>query len=162
MNYTHSLPPQEGAVSYMKLSHELIQSRFQSVSARIFNKRLFWRALQRSYGFQGNTHGHCDVSRTVHEYDSFGRWCCEMRYSYKRIQYNQKPRRAKLSDEQIQRLLNDAGFVRWCSRASRGRQSSHRRTSIHPSIVRTQWSGFRKGDEWRDSIVFLATSECIR
>ena len=59
---------------------------------------------------------------------------CEMRYSYKRIQYNQKPRRAKLSDEQIQRLLNDAGFVRWCSRASRGRQSSHRRTLMnhHP------------------------------
>jgi hypothetical protein len=59
---------------------------------------------------------------------------CEMRYSYKRIQYNQrKPRRAKLSDEQIQRL-NDAGFVRWCSRASRGRQSSHRRTHMnhHP------------------------------
>ena len=59
---------------------------------------------------------------------------CEMRYSYKRIQYNQrKPRRAKLSDEQIQRL-NDAGFVRWCSRARRGRQSPHRRTLMnhHP------------------------------
>jgi hypothetical protein len=58
---------------------------------------------------------------------------CEMRYSYKRIQYNQKPRRAKLSDEQIQRL-NDTGFVRWYSRARRGRQSSHRRTHMnhHP------------------------------
>jgi hypothetical protein len=58
---------------------------------------------------------------------------CEMRYSYKRIQYNQRqPRRATLSDEQIQRL-NDTGFVRWCCRARRGRQSSHRRTHMnHP------------------------------
>ena len=59
---------------------------------------------------------------------------CEMRYSYKRIQNNQrKPRRAKLSDEQIQRL-NDTGFVRWYSRARRGRQSPHRRTLMnhHP------------------------------
>ena len=58
---------------------------------------------------------------------------CEMRYSYKRIQYNQKPRRAKLSDKDIQRLVNDAGF-RWCSRARRGRQSSHRRTQMNQPL----------------------------
>jgi len=52
-------------------------------------------------------YGHCDVPRTG-ENASLGRWCSEMRVSYKKIQNNQKPK-MKLSDEQIQRL-NDAGF----------------------------------------------------
>jgi hypothetical protein len=39
---------------------------------------------------------------------SLGRWCSEIRSSYKKIQNNQEPK-VKLSDEQIQRL-NDAGF----------------------------------------------------
>jgi hypothetical protein len=55
-------------------------------------------------------HGHCKVSH--HGEDaSLGRWCTELRGSYKKMQNNQKPR-TKLSDEQIQRL-SDAGF-KWC------------------------------------------------
>jgi hypothetical protein len=52
---------------------------------------------------------HCDVSR-LGEDASLGKWCSELRSSYKKIQNNQKPR-TKLSDEQIQRL-NDAG-LKW-------------------------------------------------
>jgi hypothetical protein len=52
-------------------------------------------------------YGHCDVSRTG-ENASLGRWCTELRLSYKKMQNNQKPQ-LKLSVERIQRL-NDAGF----------------------------------------------------
>jgi hypothetical protein len=52
-------------------------------------------------------YGHCNVSHTGEDV-SLGKWCTDLRYSYKKIQNNQKPNR-KLSDEQIQRL-NDAGF----------------------------------------------------
>jgi len=52
-------------------------------------------------------YGHCDVSYTGDD-ASLGRWCNEVRGSYKKIQNNQKPK-TKLSDEQIQHL-NDAGF----------------------------------------------------
>ena len=55
-------------------------------------------------------YGHCDVFQTG-ENASLGRWCSELRSSYKKIQNNQMPKN-KLSDEQIQRL-NDAGF-KWC------------------------------------------------
>ena len=113
----------------MKLSDALIRrlnkARFNVVSAfeERFKDFMDFKAIHRN----------CDVSRTVHEYASLGRWCCEMRYSYKRMQNNQKPRRAKLSDKDIQRLVNDAGF-RWCSRARRGRQSSHRRTQMNQPL----------------------------
>ena len=53
------------------------------------------------------TYGHCYVPCTG-ENASLWKWCSELRYSYKKIQNNQKPR-MKLSNEQIQRL-NDAGF----------------------------------------------------
>jgi len=57
-------------------------------------------------------YGHCDVSRTrTGDNATLGRWCSELRSSYKKIQNNQMPKN-KLSDEQIQRL-NDAGF-KWC------------------------------------------------
>ena len=80
MNYTHSLPPQEGAASYMKLSHELIQRlnkagfnwSLQEYSTNACFKARFndLSAFKVIYG------GHCDVSRTVHEYASLGRcWC---------------------------------------------------------------------------------------
>jgi hypothetical protein len=52
-------------------------------------------------------YGHCDVSRRGED-PSLGKWCSELRGSYKKVQNNQKPR-IKLSDEQIRRL-NDAGF----------------------------------------------------
>jgi hypothetical protein len=55
-------------------------------------------------------YGHCNVS-TLGKDASLGKWCSELRRSYKKIQNNQKPAN-KLSDEQIQRL-NDAGF-KWC------------------------------------------------
>jgi hypothetical protein len=53
-------------------------------------------------------YGHCDVFQTGENVSLLGRWCSEMRVSYKKIQNNQKPR-IKLSHKQIQRL-NDAGF----------------------------------------------------
>ena len=56
-------------------------------------------------------YGHCDVSHTG-ENVSLGKWCSDLRGSYKKIQNNQKPNR-KLSDEQIQRLSN-AGFKWYC------------------------------------------------
>ena len=52
-------------------------------------------------------YGHCDVSK-YGENASLGKWCSNLRGSYKKIQNNQEPNN-KLSDEQIQRL-NDAGF----------------------------------------------------
>jgi hypothetical protein len=52
-------------------------------------------------------YGHCDVPQRG-ENASIGKWCKNMRASYKKIQNNKKPK-TKLSDEQIQRL-NDAGF----------------------------------------------------
>jgi hypothetical protein len=52
-------------------------------------------------------YGHCDVSRNG-ENASLGRWCGQLRVSYKKIENNQKPRK-KLSSVQIQRL-NNAGF----------------------------------------------------
>jgi hypothetical protein len=52
-------------------------------------------------------YGHCDVPQHG-EFPSLGKWCRDLRGSYKKIQNNQKPR-AKLSDGQIQRL-NNAGF----------------------------------------------------
>ena len=55
-------------------------------------------------------YGHCDVSYTGED-ASLGRWCTELRGSYKKVQNNQKPN-TKLSDANIQRL-NDAGF-KWC------------------------------------------------
>jgi hypothetical protein len=44
-------------------------------------------------------YGHCDVSYTG-EHASLGRWCTELRGSYKKIQSNKNPRTI-LSDEQI-------------------------------------------------------------
>jgi hypothetical protein len=60
-------------------------------------------------------YGHFDVYHTG-ENVSLGKWCSEVRSSYKKIQNNQKPK-MNLSDEQIQRL-NDAGF-KWCSQKER-------------------------------------------
>jgi len=57
-------------------------------------------------------YSHCNVSRTG-ENTSLGKWCSQLRGSYKKMQNNQKPKR-KLSDEQIQRL-KDAGF-KWSLR----------------------------------------------
>jgi hypothetical protein len=71
-----------------------------------FNKRLNdLMAFKAKYG-------HCDVSYTS-ENASLGRWCNELRRSYKKMQKNKKTK-TKLSDEQIQRL-NDAGF-KWSPR----------------------------------------------
>ena len=52
-------------------------------------------------------YGHCDVPGTG-DNTSLGRWCSNLRVSYKKIQNNQMST-TKLSDEHIQRL-NDAGF----------------------------------------------------
>ena len=57
-------------------------------------------------------HGHCDVAQNGEDV-SLGRWCCEMRVTYKKMKNNQKTN-TKLADEQIQRL-NDAGF-KWSLR----------------------------------------------
>jgi len=57
-------------------------------------------------------HGNCMVPRTG-ENASLGKWCSDLRWSYKKMQNNQEPR-TTLSNEQIQRL-NDAGFE-WCLR----------------------------------------------
>jgi hypothetical protein len=57
-------------------------------------------------------YGNCDVSQ-LGEDASLGKWCSQLRVSYKKMQNNQKPN-TKLSDEQIQRL-SDAGF-KWCLR----------------------------------------------
>ena len=57
-------------------------------------------------------YGHCNVS-TLGEDASLGKWCSNLRASYKKIQNNQKPN-IKLSDGQIQRL-NGAGF-KWSLR----------------------------------------------
>jgi len=61
-------------------------------------------------------YGHCDVPLTG-DYISVGKWCSGMRSSYKKIQNNQKPR-MKLSNEKIQRFLNDVGF-KWSLRGLR-------------------------------------------
>jgi hypothetical protein len=53
-------------------------------------------------------HGHCHVPRNG-ENASLERWCRSLRYSYKKMQNNQKTN-TKLSDGQIQRL-NDTGFT---------------------------------------------------
>ena len=55
-------------------------------------------------------YGHCKVPCNG-DYASLGKWCSELRASYKKIQNKQMPR-MKLSNEKIQRL-NDAGF-KWC------------------------------------------------
>jgi hypothetical protein len=52
-------------------------------------------------------YGHCDVPGTG-DNTSLGRWCSNLRVSYKKMQNNQMST-TKLSDEHIQRL-NDAGF----------------------------------------------------
>jgi hypothetical protein len=52
-------------------------------------------------------YGHCNVSQRGED-ASLGKWCGQLRLSYKKIQSNQKPN-IKLSDEQIQRLTG-AGF----------------------------------------------------
>ena len=56
-------------------------------------------------------YGHCNVSQ-YGEDASLGRWCGIVKWSYKQMQNNQKPKMNNLSDEQIQHL-NDAGF-KWC------------------------------------------------
>jgi hypothetical protein len=71
------------------------RKRVQSFDDR-FNQLLAFKA----------TYGHCDVPYSGET--TLGKWCSELRYSYKKIQNNQMPN-IKLSDEQIQRL-NDAGF----------------------------------------------------
>jgi hypothetical protein len=62
-----------------------------------FNDRMAFKAK----------YGHCDVFHTGDD-ASLGKWCSQIRGSYKKMQNNQKPDR-KLSDEQTQ-ILNDAGF----------------------------------------------------
>jgi hypothetical protein len=57
-------------------------------------------------------YGHFNVSQ-YDENEPLGKWCSQLRCSYKKMHNNQKPRR-KLSDQQIQRL-NDAGF-KWSIR----------------------------------------------
>jgi hypothetical protein len=80
MNYTHSLPPQEGAASYMKLSHELIQrlnkAGFNWSLQEYSTNACFEERFNDLMAFKVIHGGHCDVSRTVHEYASLGRcWC---------------------------------------------------------------------------------------
>jgi hypothetical protein len=53
-------------------------------------------------------YGHCHVPQNG-ENASLGQWCSQLRYSYKKMQNNQKTN-TKLSDGQIQRL-NDVGFT---------------------------------------------------
>ena len=52
-------------------------------------------------------YGHCNVSERGED-ASLGKWCGQLRVSYKKLQNKQK-QHTKLSDEQIQRL-NDANF----------------------------------------------------
>jgi hypothetical protein len=53
-------------------------------------------------------YGHCHVPQNG-ENASLGQWCSQLRYSYKKMQNNQKTN-TKLSDGQIQHL-NDVGFT---------------------------------------------------
>jgi len=59
---------------------------------------------------------HCDVSCNGED-ASLGKWCSQLRVSYKKMQNKQKPNN-KLLDEQIQRL-NDAGFT-WSLKVGSG------------------------------------------
>ena len=70
------------------------------------NRRKFDEVFNDLMAFKAK-YGHCDVPRTG-EKVSLGKWCSQLRWSYKKIQSNQKPQ-MKLSNEQIQ-CLNDAGF----------------------------------------------------
>ena len=74
--------------------------------------RTYWNSIGFNdlMAFKGAKYGRWDVSLTG-ENASLGRWCNNLRVSYKKIQNNQMPN-MNLSDEQIQRL-NDAGF-KWC------------------------------------------------
>jgi hypothetical protein len=91
-----------------KLSDEQIQ-RLNDAGFKWCLQRKFDNRFNDLMAFKA-TYGHCDVFQTG-ENASLGRWCSELRSSYKKIQNNQMPKN-KLSDEQIQRL-NDAGF-KWC------------------------------------------------
>ena len=73
-------------------------------------------------------YGHCDVSHTGEDV-SLGKWCSDLRGSYKKIQNNQKPR-TKLSDAQIRRL-NDAGF-KWSRLGKFEEQFNKYAISEHP------------------------------
>jgi hypothetical protein len=97
----------------MKLSDEQIQ--------RLNDAGFKWSSLHRRFDKRFNDligfkamYSHCDVPQTGGN-ASLGRWCSDIRVSYKKIQNNQKPTKMKLSDEQIQRL-NDVDF-KWSLRA---------------------------------------------
>jgi hypothetical protein len=100
----------------MKLSDEKIQ-RLNDVGFKLSLKALpkkssvFDNRFNDLMSFKAK-YGNCDVPFTG-DNASLGRWCSELRVSYKKIQNNPKPK-LKLSNEQIQRL-NDAGF-KWSFR----------------------------------------------
>jgi hypothetical protein len=88
---------------------DAIQQKSGNKRKRRAPKQSFDDRLNALMAFKAK-YGHCDVS-TRGEDDSLGKWCSQLRVSYKKKQHNLKPQ-MKLSDEQIQRL-NDAGF-KWC------------------------------------------------
>jgi hypothetical protein len=96
---------------HMKLSDEQIQ-RLNDAGFKWSLQGTFDERFNDLMAFKA-THGHCDVPFTG-ENASLGRWCSVLRVSYKKIQNNQTPN-IKISDDQIQRLIN-AGF-KWSLRA---------------------------------------------
>jgi len=100
-------------VSYKKIKNnqkpkmKLSDEKTQRLNDAGFKWSLFDKRFNDLMSFKAK-YGHCDVSRRTGENASLGKWCSEIRSSYKKIQNNQKPK-MKLSDEKIQRL-NDAGF----------------------------------------------------
>jgi hypothetical protein len=108
----------EMRVSYKKIqNNQMPHNKLSDAQIQRLNDAGFRWCLQRKFDKRFNDlmsfrakYGNCDVPRTG-ENASLGRWCTELRVSYKKIQNNQKPK-IKLSNEQIQ-CLNDAGF-KWC------------------------------------------------
>jgi hypothetical protein len=82
----------------VKLSDEQIR-RLDNAGFKWITYFAFEKHFNELMAFKAN-HGNCDVP--------LERWCSQQRYSYTKIQNNQKPK-VKLMDEQIRRL-NDAGF----------------------------------------------------
>jgi hypothetical protein len=126
--YGHCNVPQQGAdaslgqwCSQLRVSYKKIQNNQKPPRMKLSDEQIqrlndagfkwslgkFDKHLNDLMAFKAK-YGHCHVPQNG-ENASLGRWCRSLRYSYKKMQNNQKTD-TKLSDGQIQRL-NDVGFT---------------------------------------------------
>jgi len=96
--------------------------------------------------------GHCDVpGMKSGEYQSLGRWCYNLRVSYKKIHKNEKPN-SKLTEENI-RQLEDAGF-KWNVSTSRSFDEryaellKHKEKFGHCNVQRTKSGEYQSLAVW--------------